>query len=62
MNEENITAIIAKANVLRADYTMLSIKFCKDLAKQLEKKHPGCIKYDEETQEVIYNGPAASLQ
>lgn len=52
-----VTGIIAKANVIRSDFIMFTPDACRSMAEQLEKRYPGCVRYDEETQAVIYKGP-----
>ncbi len=61
MTGKIVTGILAKANVKRSDHNILTEDTCRQMAQQLNDKFPGCVSYNEETKEVIWNGPANLL-
>ena len=61
MGDKIVTVVIAIADVVRKDYTAFTVGACRSMAEQLEELYPGCVRYDEESQSVVYTGPERNL-
>lgn len=61
MNDHIVTAVVAKANILRSDLFSLTEDAYKSLIEQGNKLYPSCFQYNKESLEVIYIGPKPEL-
>ncbi len=58
---KRVTGILAIANEQRADHTILTEDACLQMVQQLNDKFPGCVSYNKETGEVIWDGSVSYL-